>query len=223
MKPSIAIIHATRAAVTPIEETFARLWPDAEITSLLDESLSRDLDREGELTPALSERIGRLACFAKNGGADAILFSCSAFGGAIETTRASMDIPVLKPNEAMFEEALAAGSHICLVTTFKPSVKSMLKELDEMSGMRGQKIETDSWCVPGALEALLSGDGEKHDNLIAEAVSKCPPCDVVLLGQFSMARALPAVARKIGTKILTSPASAVSNLREQLSTVKVSV
>ena len=222
MNPSVAIIHATRAAVTPIEETFARLWPDAETTSLLDESLSRDLDREGELTPALSERIGRLACFAKSGGADAILFSCSAFGDAIEVARASMDIPVHKPNEAMLEEALAAGSQIRLVATFKPSIQSMLKELDEMSGKRGQKIETDSCFVPGALEALLCGDGEKHDFLIAEALADQPPCDVVLLGQFSMARALPAVTQKIGTKILTSPDSAVSNLREQLSLVRES-
>jgi hypothetical protein len=37
-----------------------------------------------------------------------------------------------------------------------------------------------------------------------------------------MARALPAVTQKIGTKILTSPDSAVSNLREQLSLVRES-
>ncbi|HBK81124.1 MAG TPA: hypothetical protein DDZ83_15900 [Nitrospinae bacterium] len=139
MEPCVAVIHATRAAVTPIEEAFDRLWPEADTISLLDESLSVDLEKAGELTPALMTRVGRLARFAKAGGADAILFSCSAFGEAIESARSSMEIPVLKLNEAMLEEALAAGSRIRLVATFEPSIRSILKELGEMSAGRSRK------------------------------------------------------------------------------------
>ena len=220
MEPCVAVIHATRAAVTPIEEAFNRLWPEADTISLLDESLSVDLEKAGELTPALMTRVGRLARFAKAGGADAILFSCSAFGEAIESARSSMEIPVLKLNEAMLEEALAAGSRIRLVATFEPSIRSILKELGEMSAGRGQKIEADVCFVPDAMKALASGDRERHDTLIVEAVSQCPPWDVVMLGQFSMASALSRVAAKVASKVLTSPHSAVARLKEQFSLVK---
>lgn len=214
MPTKVAIIHATRVAVAPIEATFGRLWPQAETISILEESLSRDLDRAGKMTPDMFDRIGRLARFAQKGGAQGILFSCSAFGVAIEAVRATLDVPVLKPNEAMLEEALEAGGRLCLAATFKPSIPSIRKELGEMAEKRGAALEVDLCFVPGALEALHQGDHEAHDALIAEAVCGTPDCDVVILGQFSMARALPAVADRVGAKVLSSPDSAVRKLRE---------
>lgn len=223
MMPCIAIIHATRNAVTAIEDTFERLWPEAEIISLLDEYLSKELAKAGSLNDALTDRIARLAQFGLAGGADAILYSCSAFGKAIEAARASMDIPVLKPNEAMLTEAVAAGSRIRIVATYMPTIPSITGELKEMSKESGQKIEIDPCFVPGAFEALEAGDGERHDELIAEALDNRLPCDVVLLSQFSMARALPLVKEKTDSIVLSSPDSAVLSLQDQLSFVRESV
>jgi Asp/Glu/hydantoin racemase len=211
MSTKVAIIHATRVAVAPIEATFGRLWPQAETVSILEESLSRDLDRAGEMTPDMFDRLAR---FAQEGGAQGILFSCSAFGVAIEAVRATLDVPVLKPNETMLEEALEAGGRLCLAATFQPSIPSIRKELVEMAKKRGDALEVDLCFVPGALEALHKGDPEAHDALIAEAVCGAPDCDVVILAQFSMARALPAVADRVGAKVLSSPDSAVRKLRE---------
>ncbi len=214
--PSITIIHATRAAVAPVEETFERLWPAAEIFSVLDEFLSREMDRLGGMTPEVFERIERLARFGKEGGADAILFSCSAFGEAIEAVQSVYEMPVLKPNEAMLEEALEAGGKIRLAATFEPSLPSIRKELDALAAKRGQAVEVESCFVPGAFDALLAGEGEKHDALIADALAKLGPCDSILLAQFSMARALPAVAARVGSCVLTSPDSAVRKLQRLL-------
>ncbi|MEE9255659.1 MAG: aspartate/glutamate racemase family protein [bacterium] len=216
MPPCIAVIHATRAAVAPIEEAFERLWPEAETIQLLDESLSRNLDQAGGLTAAMSDRIERLARFGEDGGADAILYSCSAFGTAIEAVQATMEIPVLKPNEAMLEEALEAGGKIRLAATFRPSIPSILKELREMAARRGREVEAEPCFVPGALDALLANDQEKHDALIAAALGAEAPCGTVLLGQVSMARALPAVAARVDTLVLSSPGSAVRRLRQVL-------
>ncbi len=220
--PSITIIHATRAAVAPVEETFERLWPEAEIFSVLDEFLSREMDRLGEMTPAVFERIERLARFGKEGGAAAILYSCSAFGEAIEAVKSKIDIPVLKPNEAMLEEALETGGKIRLAATFEPSIPSIQKELSEMAASRGQTVETESCFVPGAFDALLAGDGEKHDALIADALAGLDPCDSILLAQFSMARALPAVVYQVDARVLTSPDSAVRKLQRVLREVAAS-
>ena len=149
-------------------------------------------------------------------GADAILFTCSAFGPAIEACAAAVPIPVLKPNEAMLAEALAAGSRIGLVATFGPSIPALNTELEDLARARGQKITVASCTVAPALAALQEGDAETHDRLIAEAAAELMPCDALVLGQFSMASAARLIPARSGCKILTSPDSAVVRLKQAL-------
>ena len=102
----IALIHATKLAVDPIVSEFERSWPDVEPVSLLDEALSIDRARDSELTDDLHKRIVSLARYAEEFGADGILYTCSAFGSAIEHAAVTSDIPILKPNEAMFGKSI---------------------------------------------------------------------------------------------------------------------
>ena len=39
----ITLIHALRPSIDPIQEAFARLWPEAELRNVLDDSLSGTL------------------------------------------------------------------------------------------------------------------------------------------------------------------------------------
>ena len=106
----ITLIHALKHSIVPIEASFARLWPDARLMNLLDDSLSADLARDGGLSAAMTERFLQLGRYAAGTGSDAILFTCSAFGPCIEAVaRAHAPMPVLKPNEAMIEQAAARG------------------------------------------------------------------------------------------------------------------
>ena len=122
MKTRIALIHAVTVAIEPVQEAFLALWPEAECGNILDDSLSLDRERDGVLTATMTQRILALAEYATATGAAGILFTCSAFGEAIEAAAARARIPVLKPNEAMFEAALAAGQRIGMLATFAPSV-----------------------------------------------------------------------------------------------------
>jgi len=63
--------------------SFARLWPDARLMNLLDDSLGRPGAR-WPATDAMTGRFLSLGRYAANTGADAILFTCSAFGPCIE-------------------------------------------------------------------------------------------------------------------------------------------
>ena len=104
----ITLVHALKHSIVPIEASFARLWPDAGLMNLLDDSLSADLARDGGLSDAMTERFLELGRYAAGTGSDAILFTCSAFGPCIEAVaRAQAPMPVLKPNEAMIEQAAA--------------------------------------------------------------------------------------------------------------------
>jgi hypothetical protein len=209
----IALIHAVRVAIDPIAAAFRQGWPDAETVNLLDDGLSRDLERRGTLEGPLTERIGALAAYASGLGADGILYTCSAFGAAIDKARAASRIPVLKPNEAMLEAALDAGPSLALVATFAPTLPSMTAELEALARARGVAVRITPVFVPGAMPALDAGDGAGHDRLVAAAVRPLAGHDAVLLAQFSMARAAAAVAGAIGGKVLTSPATAVAKLR----------
>jgi hypothetical protein len=214
--PRIALIHATPVAMDPIREAFESGWPQARITHLLDDSLSADLAAEGSLGTRLIERFVTLGRYAAGCGADAILFTCSAFGPAIDAARAAVTIPVLKPNEAMFDEALESGQRIGLISTFEPSLPPMLQELEDEAKRRGVALAVRSGSVPEALEALRCGDADRHDRLIAEAAAGFDDCDVLMLAQFSMARAAARLAPRRGQRLLTSPGSAVSRLKREL-------
>src|SRR6267142_2150278 len=126
----ITLVHALKYSIAQVEASFARLWPDARLMNLLDDSLSADLARDGRLTEAMTGRFLALGRYAADTGADAILFTCSAFGPCIEAVaRAQAPMPVLKPNEAMIEQAVAQATgqarRIGLLSTFAPTLASM--------------------------------------------------------------------------------------------------
>jgi Asp/Glu/hydantoin racemase len=213
----IALIHATALSMAPIDAAFERHWPEAERMHLLDDSLSRDREREGELTHAMVDRFIDLATYAKGTGADAILFTCSAFGPAIEAAGRSVEIPTFKPNEAMFYEALRIGRKLALVATFRPSLVTMADELETMAqGADVEGVQLKTVFVPGAMADSAGGRPEDHDRKIAEAAAQLKGFDCVMLAQFSMARAAPLVQKGLDCPVLTSPGCAVLALRQVL-------
>ena len=212
MPARIALIHATPLAIDPIVAAFRQRWPEARIVNLLEDSLSQDLAASGRLRPEMHQRFCDLAGYAARTGADAILFTCSAFGACIETARRTVSVPVLKPNEAMIDEALDLGRRLALIATFSPSIPSMKAEFEEEAARRGIPLDLSVHPAPGAIEALQAGDSGRHDALVAEAAASAGRVDAVVLAQFSMARAAPLVKGRV----LTSPASAVERLRKEL-------
>ncbi len=206
----IALIHALRHSPPPIEAAFRAHWPAPTLMNLLDDSLSADLARDGALNQPMTERFLTLARYAVGTGAAGILFTCSAFGPCIDAVKAEFpQIPVLKPNEAMIEEAIKVGSKIGLMATFAATLTSMPPEFSPRISLRPKMIE-------GALAALDRGDGAEHDRLAAEAAKSLRDCDVIALAQFSLSRAANAVASASGRPVLTTPDSAVRKLKSLL-------
>jgi Asp/Glu/hydantoin racemase len=217
--PRILLIHALFESLSPIWKAFEAQWPEARLVNLLDDSLSADLARDGGLTDAMIERfllLGRYGTGAAGNvpKAQALLFTCSAFGTAIDRVKAALPIPVLKPNEAAFEAAVESGSTIGLLVTFAAALPPLEAELQAMAQTRGKAMHVVGRVVDGALAALKSGDAERHNALIAEAATAMPALDALVLGQFSMAQAAPSVTRRLpGRRVITTPDSAVKKLK----------
>jgi hypothetical protein len=205
----VALVHALRQSPPPIEDAFARLWPEAELSNLLDDSLSADLARTGYLDEVMHQRFLTLGRYARSTGADAILFTCSAFGRCIERVQADLaPMVVHKPNQGMFAEAVARGGRIGLVCSFEPSLASLAAEFPAGA-------DVTPIFAAGALTALERGDGPEHDRLAAEAAAKAD-VDLYALGQFSLARAAERVRQATAKPVLTTPDSAVRELARAL-------
>lgn len=218
----VMLIHAMHESMAPIHRAFAQLWPEARIFDVLDSSLAVDHAADaGRLGPKMVKRfrvLGRYAAAAgpEGAGSDAVLFTCSAFGGAIDAVKRDRAIPVLRPNEAAFTEALKIGSRIAVLVSFEPSRGALAAELAEMAHQRGQVVEISAVLVADALAALQAGDGAGHDRAVAHAAASLQDVDVIVLGQFSMARAAEAVRAAVSVPVLTTPESAVTALRALL-------
>ncbi|MFM2069133.1 MAG: hypothetical protein RLZZ584_4042 [Pseudomonadota bacterium] len=220
--PRIGLIHATRLAVDPVHLAFERLWPAAERMNLLDDSLSVDLARTGSLTPAMTRRFETLALYARDTGCHAILYTCSAFGPAIEAAARACRLPTLKPNEAMFAQAVERlrthGGRAALVATFEPSIAPMRAEFEALAAAAGlgEVARLTTVLVPGAMQALAAGDAAAHDAAIADAVAALHGVELVMLAQFSMAAAGGAAQARTAARVLTSPDCAVLAMRAAL-------
>jgi len=215
-RPRIVLLHATPVAIDPIQNSFARKWPDAELVNLLDDSLSTDRAKDHDLTPRMIERFATLGQYAFSLGAAGILVTCSAFGPAIERLAQELPVPVLKPNEAMFEAALARGKRIGMLATFAPSVVTMTEEFDEFVRRSGSQATLETIVVDHAMAALRKGDAETHNTLIAARAPELAGCDAVMLAHFSTSRAVGPVGAAITAPVLTAPDSAVDRLRTML-------
>ena len=204
----IALIHIQMVSAGPMLDAFGRCWPEAEVTNLLDEGLFKSPARGAAY---VVERFKSLARYAADAPADAILFTCSAFGTAIVAARdAVAPIPVLKPSEAMIEAAVATGGRIGLLASFGPTLASMPAEFPPGT-------LTALALAEGAFDALNAGEIAAHNRLIAETAARdLGGCDVIALAQSSMAPAARAVAEATGKVVLTSPDTAVAKLRRLL-------
>ena len=221
--PRIALIHALAHSIAPVNAELDRSWSECVRMNLLDDSLSADLARSADgLNARMTARFVALAAYAIGTGAQGILFTCSAFGPCIDAVAARWpEVPVLKPNEAMIDDAVRAatagggGGRIGLVATFAPTLASMPAEFPA-------GVEVIPVLADGALAALDAGDNSTHDRLAADAARRAQAmgCHVIALAQFSLARAASAVACAVPLPVLTTPASAVRLLRSRLDQVE---
>jgi aspartate/glutamate racemase len=210
----IALIHAVYVAIEPVKSAFQRVWPQAHCVNLIDDALPADLDRIGYIDDGITQRIQGLTGLAVDAGADGVLFTCSAFGSAIAQAARGCSVPVLKPNEAMFEAALDQGKRIGMLATFAPSIPSMEKEFREIAAARGMDASLESFCVPNAMDAAKHGDIDRHNRLVAEAASRLEGFDAVLLAHFSTSTALDAVQNVLSCPVMSAPDAAVRHLKQ---------
>ena len=210
----VGLIHALEESETPIRESFKKIWPEAILNEYSDFQLS--VDRANGLDESsIRSRIIDLGQEAVNDHVDAILYTCSAFGDAIEAAKNRFDLPILKPNESAFQNAISAGVDVNILVTFEPSLELLINEFEVMS--RGTHINVKGHLIEDALRLLKENQVESHNQKIISAVEMIPSHETVILGQFSMARAAEGIETSMPDRlVLNTPDAAVTALKELL-------
>jgi Asp/Glu/hydantoin racemase len=221
--PSIAVLHTSLLFVSPdsvINEYLAELAPDAKVLHFVDSDVLAAVVRDGEVSPASTQRMLHLAQAAESAGADVIFSACSSVGPAIDVARRLVSVPIVKIDDAMAASAVETADAIGVLATVPTTLPPTRALVEEKARAAGRDITVRERLCEGAFSVLMSGDRYRHDGMVldgARALAK--EVDVIVLAQASMARLAPAIAEAVGKPVLSSPRSgtqdAVRVLNEQ--------
>ncbi|GAA3865069.1 family 78 glycoside hydrolase catalytic domain [Tessaracoccus defluvii] len=199
----IAFLHTGAVVIPGIEALAHEALPEAEVLSLLDPTVVRDLTEGGDVAATVPGRLIALAVEAREAGADALMFTCSSISGLAGDVQRAAGLPVLRIDEAMADTA-AAGERIAVIATLPTTLEPTIRLIRERAELQGLSPAIDRVLVEGAFDAVVAGDGDRHDALVGAAiVAAADSADVIVLAQASAARAAAKVS--VAVPVLTSP------------------
>ncbi|WP_405437549.1 hypothetical protein [Streptomyces anulatus] len=216
--PRIALISATPTAIAPAVAGLAEEFPAAEPWNLLDDRLLGDAPEDGPLPPPLVDRMTRLIGHALAGGADGVLLTCSLYGSVTEAVETP--IPLLAPDAAAFEQALALSGgrgRVLVLASFEAAMRDSLTRFSAVAAAAGQATEPVGVVAPDAFGAAREGDlSTLHDALRDACLPHVTDADTVLLAQFSLTPAARSLSTALGVPVVSGPHAAAAALRTAL-------
>jgi Asp/Glu/hydantoin racemase len=218
--PTVAMVHATPAALGPAVAAFDECFPEADLWHLLDDRLVSDAEQAGGLVPPLRRRMLSLIGHAISGGADGVLLTCSMYGPVARLATQLWDRPVAGSDEAMYQRVVAERpARVAVLGSLETAVADSTGRLRRVLAEAGADPGTEVLGVlcPGAAAAAMAGD---HQALLASLRSGAEPLagtvDVVLLGQYSLAGVHGALEAALGVPVWSPPHVAAELLRRRL-------
>jgi len=209
---TLALLHTGIFNAAVFTDLCHQAMPDVEVFNLIDESLIKNTIAANTVTPQTARRLVEYLKSAEEAGADAILVTCSSVGPVVETAQQFINIPVLRVDVPMAEEAISIGTRVGVVATLPTTLEPTVALLKRQAQMQGNEVEVIATLCEGAFQAVATGDTETHDRLVVAGIrGLMTQVDVIVLAQASMARAADAIPEAEKTvPILSSPASAVN-------------
>lgn len=210
----LGLIHTSAMLVPVFGQLCKEKLPGVETFNIADDSLVKGIMAAGSLTAQISRRVAGYLESAELAGADYILVTCSSIGPAVEAGAKLIGVPVLRVDQPMADKAVATGKRIGVIATLRTTLEPTADLIQRRAAIARKQIELTSRLVDGAFEALMGGDGGRHDALVASALKDLSrQMDVVVLAQASMARVVETLAAEDKrVPILASPGIAVDYL-----------
>ena len=223
MPQTLACIHTSMVFInveTMMNDIFKEIMPKVRRINIVDDSLLADVMASGKITQSVTRRMCTYVQAAEESGADAILSLCSSLGPTIDVARPLVNIPVIKIDDPMAEEAARSAKRIGVMATVLTTLGPTVDLIRSKASAMNKEIHIEPTLVEGAFQILMSGDRERHDRMVAEAAQKlASKVDVIVLAQASMTRLVPTLGQKTSLRILSSPRLAIEYTAKVLNSV----
>ena len=212
----VAIFHTSAATLALFQTLTAKIMPGVEIMHIVEDAMIRDVMKSGGPTPAINARIAGYVQAAERAGCSIFMTACSSIGGSVEQCQFLTRMRVTRIDEAMIEEAIRKGPRIAVLATVETTLRPTLDYLHRKAREAGADVDVRPTLMAEAFKALLAGDNETHDRIVAAGLREAlGNADVVVLAQASMARAMAGMPPS-EVPVLTSPERGIQRLKERI-------
>jgi len=216
--PKIGFVHTGVPIGMLLKKMMSESMPDIPNFHIVDDSLIQDLLQTGEFTPSILKRLSAQISMAKEAGADIIMVTCSSIAPGVDFAKKLVDIPVMKIDEPMAEQAVESADTVGVLATAKTTLVPSVDLINQVAKKKGKSVKVKSKLISEAFDFFLQGDMENHDRLVKTAgVELARQSDVLVLAQASMSHLADEIEKVSGTPTLTSPSIAVNALKKMVS------
>lgn len=171
----------------PFAKPFEEKHPDIKIYNIMDDSLLEETRIYDGMTPAIASRMLNYAKAAEASGASGVLVTCTSVNQATKYIRPLLNIPILNIEEPVAELAVENGTRIGILGTLPTSPAAIGRVIREKAREMGKAVALEPVVVDGAFDVLCSGDVERHDAMVCEALEGLAKrVDVIAFAQISM-------------------------------------
>ena len=213
----VAVIHTSLAILDSVEDELRRQIPDAVVYNIIDQRLLQDVMDHGGIYPAIVKRMCLYVDAAVSLGAQAILNACSSVGPAFDLAREQSDVPTVRIDEPMAEQAVQQGGSIAVYGTVATTLMPSCQLIERTAREQGRRVKVSAYLIDGAFKVLSEEKNpQKHNQMVLEKIYATQgPHDVIVLAQASMAILIPAL-KEAGKPVLYSLESGVARVKSLL-------
>jgi Asp/Glu/hydantoin racemase len=217
MNKKIVAIYTGAALVEPGKRAMEEILPDVETVSVLDDSLIADVIKNGGMTHGVLRRLYAYVESAVAMGATVILETCSSVGESVDLLQPFCEVPIVRIDRPMIEDAVAQASRIGVLATLSTTLDPTMRLVEEVAEAAGRSVTMANGLADGAFQALTNGDAQTHDRMLLEkAKDIADSCDAIVLAQGSMARMQEQIQDATGTKVYASLRRGIEGLKKYL-------
>jgi glutamate racemase len=165
-----------------------RELPEVRLVHVLDETLLIQFARVGGVNAEVRRKVVSMARSLEEAGAGAILVTCSSLGNVVYEARNFVEIPVMKVDEPMVEEAVARGGTVGVLATSISALRGTGELIEVVAGRAGRtrKVEVCDFLCADAAKRLEEGRDEFERYLAREALKASREVDILVVSQLSM-------------------------------------